>query len=373
MKITRITTQLIPPRWSLVRIETDEGLVGYGEPTLEGHAATACAWIEETAPLLIGEDPTRIEHLWQVLYRGGFYRGGPLQVSAISGLEQALWDLTGKAWGRPVYQLLGGACRDKIRVYCHAGGATPEAAAEAARRAKEAGYDCLKTGAANGPQRLIELPATVDADVARIGAMRDAVGRDFDIAIDCHARFTPAMALRFCDAVADLSPMFVEEPIMPENIDALARLTAKARVPIATGERLVTKYEFRDLLERCDIAVVQPDLSHAGGLAECRKIAVLAEAWYAGLAPHCPLGPVALAACLHVDAASPNFLVQEHIADALTAPWVKNPPRVENGYVALPEGPGLGLEIDEDVLADLPPHNWLTPQWRLNDGAVADW
>ena len=292
---------------------------------------------------------------------------------AVGTLELALWDIVGKYHGVPVYELLGGPCRDRIRMYRGVGGATPEAAAAAALAAKEQGFDCLKTGAADGACRLIDTPRIVDDAVARIAAMREAVGRDFDIAIDCHGRFSPAMALRFCDAVADLTPMFVEEPVLPENVDALAALTRKARVPIATGERLYTKWEFREVLEKCELAVVQPDLSHAGGISESKKIAALAEAWYVALAPHCPLGPVALAACLQVDACCPNFLVQEHTPDALGKGYLRQPLVVENGHIALPTGPGLGIELDEEAIAAMPSHDWLTPQLRHADGSVADW
>jgi galactonate dehydratase len=373
VKIVSVTARLIPPRWSLVRIETDTGLVGWGEPTLEGHARSAVTCVQENAPLLVGEDPRRVAHLWQALYRGSFYRGGPLLTSALSGIEQALWDIVGKDLGVPVYALLGGACRDRIRMYAHAGGATPEEAAASARRLQAQGFDCLKTGAVNEPTALVDTPRVVDEAVARIAAIRAAVGTDFDIAIDCHGRLSPAMALRFCDAVEPLRPMFVEEPVLPDNVEALARLTRQARVPIATGERLFTKWAFREVLERCTLAVVQPDLSHAGGILECHTIAMLAEAWYAGLAPHCPLGPVALAACLQVDACCPNFLVQEHGAAALGAGYLKQPFVVERGYIALPTGPGLGIEVDEEAIAAMPEHDWLTPQWRHKDGSVADW
>jgi galactonate dehydratase len=373
VRITNVTTQLIPPRWSLVRIETDDGLVGYGEPTLEGHASTVCACIAELTPLLVGEDPRRIEHLWQMLYRGGFYKGGPVLVSAISGLEQALWDIVGKHHGVPVYELLGGACRDRIRMYRGAGGGTPEAAAESARAAKAAGFTCLKTGGPEGAVRLIDHPRLIDEAVAKVAAMRSAVGDDFDIAVDCHGRLSPAMAVRLCDALADLKPMFVEEPIPPENLDALAQVTRKSRVPIATGERLYTKWAFRDALERCELAVVQPDVSHAGGILECKKIGALAECWYTALAPHCPLGPLALAACLQVDACTPNFLVQEHTPPALGVGYLKQPLVVENGHIALPTGPGLGIELDEEAIAAMAPHAWLTPQLRHEDGSVADW
>ncbi|MCC7493218.1 MAG: galactonate dehydratase [Fimbriimonadaceae bacterium] len=373
MKITAVTTRLLPPRWSLVRIETDAGIVGYGEPTLEGQAKTACVAVEQLARTLIGEDPRRIEHLWQAMYRGGFYRGGPILCSAISGIEQALWDIVGKLHGVPVYALLGGACRDKIRMYCHAGGNTPAEAAAAARRAQEAGFTALKTGMVSGATQIVDTPRVVDEAVARIAAMREAVGREMDIAIDCHGRLSTAMAIRLCDAVADLQPMFVEEPVLPENVDALKKVVAHVNVPIATGERLFTKFGFRPVLEAGAADIVQPDLSHAGGILECKKIAAMAEAWYAGLAPHCPLGPISLAACLQLDACCPNFVIQEHTIGALGEGYLRQPLVIENGYLALPTGPGLGIELDEEAIAAMPEHDWVTPQLRHSDGSVADW
>ncbi len=373
MKITRVTGRLLPPRWAVVKIETDEGLVGWGEPTLEGFARTALTCVDELSRGLIGEDPRRVEHLWQALYRGQFYRGGPIICSAISGIEQALWDITGKYYQTPVYNLLGGPVRDQIRMYCHAGGGTPEQAAAAAAQAKAKGFDCLKTGMTAGACRTIDAPQQVDETVSRIGAMRDAVGRDFDIAIDCHGRLSVPMAIRLCDAVADLLPMFVEEPILCENVEALAQIARKVHVPLATGERLFTKFGFRELLEKGAAHILQPDVSHAGGIFETKKIAAMGEAWYAGLAPHCPLGPVALAACLQVDACCPNFLVQEHTTPALGAGILKTPFEIVDGHIALPTGPGLGIEIDEAAVAALGDHDWATPQLRHADGSVADW
>ena len=374
MKITRISTRLVPPRWSLVKIETDEGLVGWGEPTLEGLARTACTCVEELGRGLIGEDPRRVEHLWQSLYRGQFYRGGSLVLSALSGIEQALWDITGKFYNTPVYNLFGGAVRDRIRMYCHAGGSTPDQAAEAARNARAAGFTALKTGMTAGATRIVDSPQVVDDTVARIAAMREAVGRDFDIAIDCHGRLSPAMAIRLCDAVADLMPMFVEEPVLPENVDALLQVARHVNVPLATGERLFTRFEFRQVLQDGAIAIVQPDVSHAGGIGETRKIAAQAETCYAGLAPHCPLGPVALAACLQVDACSPNFVIQEHTAGALGAGYLRQPFVIQDGYIELPTGPGLGIDIDEEAVIAMGEHDWATPQLRhADDGSVADW
>jgi len=374
VKIAKIETRLIPPRWSLVRIETECGLVGWGEPTLEGQAATACQAVEQFGRVLIGEDPRRIEHLWQSMYRGGFYRGGPILCSAISGIEQALWDIVGKHYDTPVYNLLGGAVRDRIRMYCHSGGGTPEQAALAAEVAKTKGFTALKTGMTPGATRLVDSPAVVDAVVDRIAAMRDAVGRDFDIAIDCHGRLTPAMATRLIRAVEPYQPMFVEEPVLPENVEALAAVTHKVDTPIATGERLFTKFGFRPVLEAGAAHILQPDPSHCGGILEAKKIAAMGEAYYAGLAPHCPLGPVTLAAALQIDACCPNFLIQEHTNGALGDGYITNPFEVVDGYIALPTGPGLGIEIDEEKINAMEPHQWITPQIRHeDDGSVADW
>lgn len=373
MKITAVTARLIPPRWSLVRIETDTGLVGWGEPTLEGHARTACCAVEEMSRVLLGEDPRRIEHLWQAVYRGSFYRGGPILCSALSGIEQALWDIVGKHHGVPVHELLGGRVRDKIRVYRGAGGGTPEQAAAAVRRLRDEGFTALKTGMTDGATAIVDTPAVVDATVERIAAMREAAGREFDLAIDCHGRLSPAMAIRLSRAVEEYLPLFVEEPVLPENLDALRQVAAHTSVPIATGERLFTKYSFRAVLETGAVAIVQPDLSHAGGILEVKKIAAMAEAWYAGLAPHCPLGPVALAASLQVAACCPNFVIQEHTQQALGEGYLKQPFIVRDGYLEVPTGPGLGIELDEAAIAAMPGHDWMTPQLRHADGSVADW
>lgn len=373
MKIVSVTARLTPPRWSLVRLETDTGLVGWGEPTLEGHARTAITAVSEMARVLIGEDPRRIEHLWQAMYRGAFYRGGPILCSAISGLEQALWDIVGKHHGVPVYELLGGAVRERIRMYHGAGGGTPDEAAAAARRVQAAGFTALKTGMTPGATAIVDTPAVVDETVARIAAMREAVGRQFDLAIDCHGRLSPAMAIRLCRAVEPYAPLFVEEPVLPENVEALKAVAAKVAVPLATGERLFTKFGFRPVLEAQAVAIVQPDLSHAGGILETKKIAAMAEAYYVGLAPHCPLGPVALAASLQVAACCPNFVIQEHVPQALGEGYLKRPFEVHDGHIALPTGPGLGIEVDEEAIAAMPEHDWITPQLRHADGSVADW
>jgi galactonate dehydratase len=320
---------------------------------------------------LLGKDPRRIEHHWQALYRGAFYRGGPVLTSALSGLEQAMWDITGKWLGVPVHQLLGGAVRDRIRVYGHVGGRTPEALAESARRARAQGFTAVKTSPFQAV-RFVESLAFVDEAVARIAALREAVGREVDIGIDFHGRVSPAMAIQLARAFEPYHPMFIEEPCLPENVDAMATIARSTSVPIATGERLFTKWGFREVLEKQAAAILQPDLSHAGGIFEVRKIAAMAEAYYAAMAPHCPLGPIALAACLQLDACIPNFLCQEQVT--LGQGYLKKPFQVSSGSIEVPTGPGLGIEVDEEALpGQLYDGSWENPRLWHDDGSLADW
>ena len=375
MKITKLETFLVRPRWLFLKVYTDEGIVGLGEPILEGRARTCAMAVQELAPWLIGEDPTRVVHHWQAMYKHAFYRGGPILSSALSGVEQALWDITGKWHGVPVYKLLGGTTRDRIRVYGRAEGSDPESAAKSARAAVAAGFNALKVGSATTRThhgRLIEPPSFTLQQVEVIAAMREAVGNDVDIAIDFHGAVPPATAKRVIKALEPYHPMFVEEPVQCQNVDVLADIAHSTDIPIATGERLYTKWAFREVLEKRAAAILQPDLSHAGGIMECRIIAGMAEAYYAGIAPHCPLGPIALAACLQLDAAIPNFLAQE---GGLTTGegYIKIPFRHENGYLPLPTGPGLGIELDEDALADKIDHDWQNRKAYAEDGAAIDW
>lgn len=373
MKITKLETFLVRPRWLFLKIHTDEGLVGLGEPILEGRARTCATAVAEMEPYLIGQDPTRIVHHWQAIYRHAFYRGGEILTSALSGVEQALWDLTGKALGQPVYALIGGACRDRIRMYRGAGGGNPEDAAKSAKACVAEGYTAMKTGVAGGrAARLIESPAFIERAVDAFAAMRDAAGKEVDIAIDFHGALSPQTAMLLIKALEPYQPLFVEEPVQCQNMDILADIARKTHLPIATGERLFTKWAFRDLLEKRAVSIVQPDLSHAGGLFECRLIAGIAESYYAGVAPHCPLGPIALAACLQLDAATPNFLIQEQ--GSLGVGYLKEPFVVKDGYIDLPTKPGLGIELDEEALADKIGHDWNNPQsFAPDDGAVVDW
>ncbi|MBC7315941.1 MAG: galactonate dehydratase, partial [Chloroflexi bacterium] len=351
MKITKLETFLVKPRWLFLKMYTDEGLVGLGEPILEGRALTCAQAVAELAPYLIGQDPTRVVHHWQAMYKHAFYRGGPILTSALSGVEHALWDLTGKALGVPVYKLLGGPLRDRIKIYGRCGGKTPEEAEQSAREAATKGFIALKTGiSGERPARIVETPGFVERVAERFAAMRQGAGKEVDIAIDFHGAISPQTAMLLIKALEPYQPLFIEEPVQCQNVDVLADIAHKTHLPIATGERIFTKWGFREVLEKRAASILQPDIAHCGGIFEGRIIAGMAEAYYAAIAPHCPLGPIALAACLQLDAAIPNFLAQEHVT--LGEGYLKEPFRFENGYVALPDKPGLGIELDEEALAD---------------------
>lgn len=371
MKITKLETILVQPRWLFLKMHTDAGIVGYGEPVVEGRALTVQQAVRELEEYLIGQDPRRIEHHWQAIYRHAFYRGGPVLTSALSGIEQAMWDILGKSLGVPVYQLLGGACRDRIRMYAHCHGATPEEAAAAAKARVEEGFNALKTGVGTCPVRAIESPGFVERFTQRFAAMRAAVGSEVDIAVDFHGQVSPALAIRLAKALEPYHPMFIEEPCLPENVDTLVTIARSTSVPIATGERLFTKWGFREVLEKQAAVVAQPDLCHAGGILEGKKIAAMAECYYASVAPHNPLGPISLAACLQLDACIPNFLIQEQVS--LGDGYLKTPFRLVDGYIELPTAPGLGIELDDDLIASKIGHEWRSPHYFHADGSVADW
>jgi len=372
VKITTLESLFVKPRWHFLKVHTDEGIVGLGEPIVEGRARTVAMAVRELESYLIGQDPRQIERHWQAMYRGTFYRGGPVLLSAIRGIEQALWDILGQSLGVPVYQLLGGAVRDRIRVYAHCGGGSPEEAAQSARERVAQGYTALKT-ALDAPVRMVDTKAYVERQVGRIQAMRTAIPDTVDLAVDFHGRVSPAMAIRLCKELEDCSLLFVEEPVLPENVDALVAVARSTTIPLATGERLYTRWGFREVLEKQAARVLQPDLCHAGGIGEVRKIAAMAEVYYAAIAPHNPLGPISLAAGLHVDACIPNFLCQEQVSlgeGYLTRPYV-----LRDGYIDVPTAPGLGIQLDDDaVAAHLYDGSWETPQVaHPDDGSFADW
>ncbi len=372
MKISGLEIVHVLPRWSFLKVTTDEGLVGYGEAIVEGRSRTVEMAVKELAPFLIGQDARRIEHLWQAMYRGTFYRGGPVLTSAISGIEQALWDILGKSLGVPVYQLLGGAVRDRIRMYAHVGGSTPEEAYRSARQAVEKGFTMVKTGI-NGKARMLEPPSFIEEQAERIEAIREAIGPNCDLAVDFHGKVNPALSIPLIKRLENVRPAFIEEPCLPENVDVLATIARSTTVPIATGERLFTKWAFREVLEKQAAAIVQPDLAHCGGIMEGKKIAAMAETYYAGIAPHNPLGPINLAASLQLAANVPNFVAQEHVT--LGEGYLKKPFVLRNGYIELPEAPGLGIELDEEAIEEKRyGGDWDTPRWfHDDDGSVADW
>ncbi len=382
MKITRLKTFIVDsadgrggPQWVFVKVLTDEhGLYGIGEGSVTSKASTIAAAIMEHERFLVGRDPLNIEWIWQQLYRVPRWRGGPVLNSAISAVEIALWDIKGKTYGQPVYQLLGGACRERIRMYAHCGGGTPEAAAESALRRREQGYTAVKTGSIHVENNTVRPAGGIAAGVAKIRAMREAVGPECDIGIDAHGQITPWMAVDFAERVWELQPMFLEEATPPEDLEALAWLAQRVRVPLATGERLFTKWGFADLCARHLVSYVQPDVVHCGGIAEMKKIAAVAEAHFIECAPHNPQSWVSTFASLHVDACTPNCVIQEHIdgpawqADLFRTEW-----QVTAGYASLPERPGLGLDFDEEEAARHPYVLDFRPEWRWEDGSVADW
>jgi len=371
MKITGMELIHVRPRWLFLKLKTDEGIIGYGEPILEGKARTVEMAVREFFEYLKGKDPRRIEHHWQAMYRWSFYRGGPIIMSAISGIEQALWDILGKYLGQPVYQLLGGAVRDKIKLYAGVGGETPEECVENAEKRIREGFKAIKMAPFDA-MRIIDTPRKIKSAVEKVAAVREAVGDDIDIGIDCHGRLSPSMAILAAKALEPYHPMFLEEPCLPENVDAMVRVARSTSIPIATGERLFTRWGFREVLEKQAASILQPDLCHAGGIFECRKIAAMAEIYYAAIAPHNPLGPIALAACLQLDACTPNFLIQEHAT--LGEGYLKRPFKIEDGYVRVPSEPGLGIELDEDaVMEKRYKGDWKNPQLLHEDGSVADW
>jgi galactonate dehydratase len=381
VKITRLTLYPVPPRWLFLRVDTDEGVTGWGEPVVEGRAHTVAAAVEEFADYLIGQDPLRIEEHWNVLAKGGFYRGGPILSSALAGVDQALWDIAGKTLGVPVSQLLGGAVRDRIRVYSWIGGDDPADVAAAAREKVAAGFTAVKMNG-SGPLRPLDTPAAAQAVADRVAAVREVLGPDRDVAVDFHGRMSLAMARRTLPLLEASAPLFVEEPVVPEVSELIGQVAASTPIPIALGERLYSRWDFRRVLGS-GVAVIQPDLSHAGGISEVRKIATMAEAFDVALAPHCPLGPIALAASLQVGVVSPNLLIQEQSlgihynagSDLLDYLLDASVFAYTDGYVRALTGPGLGIEIDVDEVerAAKVGHRWRNPVWRRDDGAFAEW
>lgn len=382
MKISMIETFKVPPRWLFLKVTTDEGIIGWGEPVVEGRASTVEACVQELQPYLIGKNPMNIEDIWNKLYRGGFYRGGPILMSAIAGIDQALWDIKGKYYDAPVYDLLGGTCREKTRVYSWIGGDRPNDILEHAKKAHDNGFTAIKMNATEELQ-IIDSFSKVENVLERVAIIRENLGKDFGIGIDFHGRVHKPMAKILAKELEQYHPMFIEEPVLPENNEALREIARHTTIPIATGERMYSRWDFKKLLADGYVDIIQPDLSHAGGITECKKIISMAEAYDVAVAPHCPLGPIALASCLQVDATCHNVFIQEQslgihynkgndILDYLVDPSVFE---YKDGFVENLKKPGLGIEINEEFVREQQKsgHEWKNPVWRHADGTVAEW
>jgi galactonate dehydratase len=378
MRLTRIETFLVPPRWLFVRIEATDGSFGWGEASLEGHAEAVDGAFAALRDRFIGADPRRIEDIWQIGFRGGFYRGGAVLMSALAGLDQALWDWKGRHYGVPAWELLGGRVRDRVRAYAWIGGDRPQDIAASARARRAQGFSAIKMNATS-EVGYIGVPQ-FDEVVERITA---AQAEGVDVGIDFHGRLHRGMAKRLAAALDHLGLLFIEEPVLSENPESLAILSQQLSTPLAMGERLYSRWDFKSFITSGFIDIIQPDLSHAGGLSECRRIAAMAESYDIAVAPHCPLGPLALASCLQLAATSPNVVLQEmsmgihynETHDLLH--FCLNPEVVTpiDGFLPIPTAPGLGVDIDEDGVrrAAGQPHRWRNPIWRNDDGGFAEW
>jgi galactonate dehydratase len=361
IKVTKIETFVLKNSWVFVKVSTDAGITGWGE-MLKDDAKACAAGALEVGRYLIGQDPNRVVYHWQAIERGAFYRGGPIKTAILSGIDQALWDIKGKVYGVPVYKLLGGPTRDRIRVYGTVSSVT--------------GVNAMKVApnATRAPFKYIEGQKFVDEVAERFKALREKQGSGVDIAIDFHGAVEPPTASLLIKALEPYQPWFYEEVVQPLNVDIMAELAKKTHIPLATGERIFTKWGFREILENHAAMILQPDVCYAGGITELRLIAGMAEAYYSPIAPHNPQGPCSLAASLQVAASIPNFLIQERGDMEHTNLLAKPLPPVKNGYRELPTAPGLGITIDEDKLRaeEGEPLEYKT-RYDPDDGSVIDW
>ncbi len=382
LEIKKIELFKVPPRWLFLKLTTKNGIIGWGEPVVEGRAATVETAIREIETYLIGHPANKIEEFWQMIYRGGFYRGGPVLMSALSGIDQALWDIKGKALGVPIYELLGGAVRDKMKIYGWVHGDTHKELAKAAKKRIANGFTAVKM-IVTDQLEWIDAPYKVNAAAERLAAVRKAIGDQYPIGVDFHGRVHKGMVKMLAKALEPYQPYFLEEAVLSENNEALGALQSFTSIPIATGERMYSRWDFKKIIQDGLVDIVQPDLSHAGGISEVKRIATMAEAYDVAIAPHCPLGPISLAAALQIDFSCINALIQEtslgiHYNEEIELTDYLKDPNVfglKNGYVPLPTAPGLGIEIDEEKVREAAKvgHDWKNPIWRNEDGAVAEW
>lgn len=382
MKIVDFKLYSVKPRWLFLAIETDEGITGWGEPVIEGRSQSVSAAVEELMTYLIGKDPSRINDHWQTMYKGGFYRGGPILMSALAGIDQALWDIKGKFLNQPVYELLGGLCRDKIKTYTWVGGDDPQQESEQISALIEQGWDTFKMNGC-GRLKMIDSNRAIDRVIARVDTIRTNFGNKVDFGLDFHGRVSVPMAKVLLRELEPFRPMFVEEPVLSEHAEQYATLSQSTSITLAAGERMYSRYDFKRVLEAGGLGIIQPDLSHAGGITECVKIAAMGEAYDVALAPHCPLGPLALASCLTVDFVSNNAIIQEQSrgihynrgVELLDYVINKKDFNIEQGYMKPLPKPGLGVEVDEEKLIEMQVQGdeWKSPIWRHEDGSYAEW
>lgn len=382
MKITALKTYLVPPRWLFLKVETDAGISGWGEPVLEGHAETLATKIAELADMVIGRDPRHIEDIWQMLYRNGCYRGGPVLMSAISGLDTALWDIKGRALGVPVHELLGGPVRQSVRSYCWIGGDRPSDLIEGAVKLRDQGFDAVKFNICEELQ-IVDTYAKVDGIIKRLFELREAVGSSMDLAFDFHGRVHLPMARVLLKELEPLRPIFVEDAVVSAMVESMADLARATSIPLCIGERLHSRYDFKAVFELRAAQVINPDPAHVGGISETVRIGHWAEAYDVALAPHCPLGPIALAACLQINAVCHNAFIQEQSlgihynqgGDLTDYTLPGHGFVLTNGQLQIPTGPGLGIEVDEARVIEAARlgHKWRAPVWRHKDGSIAEW
>ncbi|MEE0259097.1 MAG: galactonate dehydratase [Coprococcus comes] len=382
MKITKMNLYTVPPRWLFLEIETDEGITGWGEPVVEGRASIVKTAVEDFSDYLIGKDPMKIEDHWQAMYRGGFYRGGPEAMSAIAGIDQALWDIKGKYYNAPVYDLLGGKCRDKLKVYSWVGGDRPSDLLNGIQVLKDSGCTAIKM---NGTEEMhyVDDFSKIEEVANRIAQVREKFGYEIGIGVDFHGRVHKTMAKVLARELDQFKLMFIEEPVMVQNNEALREIVKHTSTPIATGERMFSRWDYKNLFMDGYVDIIQPDVSHAGGISEVKKIVSMAEAFDVAVAPHCPLGPIALAACVQIDACTPNAFIQEQSlgihynkgGDLLDYIENKDMFQFENGFIQIPEGPGLGVVVNKEKVLEAAKigHNWKNPVWRNYDGTIAEW
>lgn len=382
MKITKMNLYTVPPRWLFLEIETDEGITGWGEPVVEGRASIVKTAVEDFSDYLIGKDPMKIEDHWQAMYRGGFYRGGPEVMSAIAGIDQALWDIKGKYYNAPVYDLLGGKCRDKLKVYSWVGGDRPSDLLNGIQVLKDSGCTAIKM---NGTEEMhyVDDFSKIEEVANRIAQVREKFGYEIGIGVDFHGRVHKTMAKVLARELDQFKLMFIEEPVMAQNNEALREIVKHTSTPIATGERMFSRWDYKNLFMDGYVDIIQPDVSHAGGISEVKKIVSMAEAFDMAVAPHCPLGPIALAACVQIDACTPNAFIQEQSlgihynkgGDLLDYIENKDMFQFENGFIQIPEGPGLGVVVNKEKVLEAAKigHNWKNPVWRNYDGTIAEW